>query len=45
MKILVSGAAGFTGSTIAPACLDAGLTPVLPDDLSTGRPELTAGRF
>ncbi len=45
MKILISGGAGFIGSTIASACLDAGITPVLLDDLSTGRPEFTAGRI
>lgn len=36
MKVLVTGGAGFIGSTIASACADAGITPVVLDDLSTG---------
>lgn len=36
MKILVTGGAGYIGSTIASACLDAGHTPVIVDDLSVG---------
>ena len=36
MKILITGGAGFIGSTIASACADAGLEPVILDDLSTG---------
>ena len=44
MKVLITGGAGFIGSTIASACLDAGLSPVVLDDLSAGRREFTAGR-
>lgn len=36
MKVLITGGAGFIGSTIASACADAGVTPVILDDLSTG---------
>ncbi|MDR1768734.1 MAG: UDP-glucose 4-epimerase GalE [Propionibacteriaceae bacterium] len=35
-EVLVTGGAGFIGSTIASACSDAGLRPVILDDLSTG---------
>jgi UDP-glucose 4-epimerase len=45
VKVLVTGGAGFIGSTVASACLDAGMTPVLLDDLSVGRREFTAGRL
>ncbi|AYG78435.1 UDP-glucose 4-epimerase [Streptomyces hundungensis] len=45
MKILISGGAGYIGSTIASACLDAGITPVLLDSLITGRREYTEGRL
>ncbi len=44
MKTLVTGGAGFIGSTVASACLDAGVTPVILDDLSTGRAEFTVDR-
>jgi UDP-glucose 4-epimerase len=44
MKVLVAGGAGFIGSTIASACIDAGITPVVVDNLSTGRSEFVAGR-
>ncbi len=44
MKTLVTGGAGFIGSTVASACLDAGVTPVILDDLSTGRIEFVAER-
>jgi UDP-glucose 4-epimerase len=44
VKVLVTGGAGYIGSTIASACLDAGITPVILDDLSTGRVEFTRGR-
>ncbi|HZR48946.1 MAG TPA: UDP-glucose 4-epimerase GalE [Streptosporangiaceae bacterium] len=43
MKILIAGGAGFIGSTIALACADAGITPVVLDNLVTGRPEFAAG--
>ena len=36
MKVLITGGAGFIGSTIASACEDAGLDVVVLDDLSTG---------
>ncbi len=44
MKVLIAGGAGFIGSTIASACVDAGISPVIVDNLSTGRREFTAGR-
>ncbi|WP_035806149.1 UDP-glucose 4-epimerase GalE [Kitasatospora mediocidica] len=44
MKVLISGGAGFIGSTIGSACLDAGITPVVLDSLVTGRREFTEGR-
>ncbi|MFD0638315.1 UDP-glucose 4-epimerase GalE [Catenulispora yoronensis] len=43
-KILITGGAGFIGSTVASACLDAGYVPVILDNLSTGRREFTEGR-
>ena len=45
MKVLISGGAGFIGSTIASAVLDAGHTPVILDSLVTGKREFTAGRI
>ncbi|MDT4987604.1 MAG: UDP-glucose 4-epimerase [Micromonosporaceae bacterium] len=45
MKILIAGGAGFIGSTIASACLDAGITPVILDNLATGRAEFVADRI
>ena len=44
MKVLVTGGAGFIGSTVASACLDAGIEPVILDNLVTGRAEFAAGR-
>ena len=44
MKVLIAGGAGYIGSTVASACLDAGITPVIVDSLVTGRVEFTAGR-
>ena len=44
-KVLITGGAGFIGSTVASACLDAGLVPVILDNLSTGRREFTEGRY
>ena len=44
VKVLIAGGAGFIGSTVASACLDAGITPVILDSLVTGRREFTAGR-
>ncbi|MGY1550988.1 UDP-glucose 4-epimerase GalE [Microbacterium sp. A588] len=37
MKALITGGAGYIGSTIATACLEAGVETVILDDLSTGR--------
>lgn len=45
VKVLVAGGAGFIGSTIASACLDDGLQPVILDNLCTGRVEFTRGRI
>jgi UDP-glucose 4-epimerase len=45
MKILITGGAGYIGSTIASVLLDNGHTPVLLDNLSTGRVEFTRGRI
>lgn len=39
MKILVTGGAGYIGSTIANALLDSGHTPVILDSLVTGKQE------
>ncbi|PYC77091.1 UDP-glucose 4-epimerase GalE [Streptomyces tateyamensis] len=44
MKVLISGGAGYIGSTVASACLAAGHTPVILDSLVTGRREFTEGR-
>ncbi|MFJ9522003.1 UDP-glucose 4-epimerase GalE [Kitasatospora sp. NPDC101801] len=44
MKVLISGGAGYIGSTVASACLDAGITPVVLDNLVTGRREFVTGR-
>jgi UDP-glucose 4-epimerase len=43
VKVLVTGGAGYIGSTIASACADVGWTPVILDDLSKG-PERFATR-
>jgi UDP-glucose 4-epimerase len=45
MKVLIAGGAGYIGSTIASACLDAGITPIIVDNLVTGRREFTEGRI
>jgi len=45
MKILVTGGAGFIGSTISSALIDAGHTPIILDSLVTGRQEFTQGRI
>lgn len=45
MKVLITGGAGFIGSTIASACLDNGITPVIVDDLSVGRDEFVRDRI
>jgi UDP-glucose 4-epimerase len=44
VKVLVTGGAGFIGSTIGSACLDAGIDVVVLDDLSTGEQAFTTGR-
>jgi len=44
VKVLIAGGAGYIGATIASACSDAGISPVVLDSLITGRPEFTAGR-
>ena len=44
MKVLIAGGAGYIGSTIASACSDAGIIPVILDSLVTGRREFAAGR-
>ena len=43
MKVLIAGGAGFIGSTVASACSDAGISPVILDSLVTGRREFAAG--
>ena len=45
VKVLITGGAGFIGSTVASACLDRGITPVILDNLCTGRREFTADRI
>jgi len=45
MKILITGGAGYIGSTIASALEDAGHTPIILDSLITGRFEFTRGRI
>jgi UDP-glucose 4-epimerase len=44
MKILITGGAGYIGSTIASAMEDRGHTPIILDSLVTGRVEFTRGR-
>ncbi|MBB5074970.1 UDP-glucose 4-epimerase GalE [Nonomuraea endophytica] len=44
MRVLISGGAGYIGSTIASACQDAGIAPVILDNLVTGRREFAEGR-
>ncbi|MCL4562360.1 MAG: UDP-glucose 4-epimerase GalE [Chloroflexi bacterium] len=45
MKILITGGAGYIGSTIASALEDHGHTPIILDSLATGRVEFTRGRI
>ncbi|MCX6055190.1 MAG: UDP-glucose 4-epimerase GalE [Chloroflexi bacterium] len=45
MKYLITGGAGYIGSTIASALEEAGHTPVILDSLVTGRLEFTKGRL
>lgn len=44
MKALITGGAGYIGSTVATACLEAGIETVILDDLSTGRHDFGEGR-
>jgi UDP-glucose 4-epimerase len=44
VKVLITGGAGYVGSTIASACLDAGISAVILDSLVTGRREFVADR-
>lgn len=37
MKVLIAGGVGYVGSTIASACLDAGIGAVILDSPATGR--------
>lgn len=45
MKVLVTGGAGYIGSTICSALEDNGYTPVILDNLSCGRREFTIGKI
>lgn len=45
MKFLITGGAGYIGSTVASALLDEGHTPIILDSLVTGREEFTKGRI
>jgi UDP-glucose 4-epimerase len=44
LKVLIAGGAGYIGGTVASACSDAGIAPVILDNLVTGRREFAAGR-
>lgn len=44
VKILITGGAGYIGSTVASACLDGGHEVVVLDDFSAGRKEFVAER-
>ncbi|MFH8346831.1 UDP-glucose 4-epimerase GalE [Streptomyces sp. NPDC018045] len=44
MTVLITGGAGYIGSTIASALTDQGIEPVILDNLITGRREFTTGR-
>ncbi|GAB3631150.1 UDP-glucose 4-epimerase GalE [Microbacterium shaanxiense] len=44
MKALITGGAGYIGSTVATACIEAGIETVVLDDLSTGLEEFGAER-
>jgi UDP-glucose 4-epimerase len=45
MKFLITGGAGYIGSTVCSALEDAGHTPIIIDSLVTGRIEFTRGRI
>jgi UDP-glucose 4-epimerase len=44
VKILITGGGGYIGSTVASACSDAGITPVILDNLVTGKRQFGRGR-
>lgn len=44
MKVLIAGGAGYIGSSIASACLDNGVAPVIVDNLVTGRREFVTDK-
>ena len=44
MLVLITGGAGYIGSTVASACEDAGHQVVILDDFSTGRREFIGDR-
>lgn len=44
MKLLITGGAGYIGSTVATACIEAGIEVVILDDLSTGLRSFGEGR-
>ncbi|MFI6811554.1 UDP-glucose 4-epimerase GalE [Nonomuraea sp. NPDC050328] len=44
MSVLITGGAGYIGSTVASACEEAGIVPVILDSLVTGRREFAEGR-
>jgi UDP-glucose 4-epimerase len=43
-KVLVTGGAGYIGSTVASALLDDGIEPIVLDDLSAGSADFVTGR-
>ncbi|GFZ32810.1 UDP-glucose 4-epimerase [Clostridium zeae] len=45
MKVLVTGGAGYIGSTICSALIDNGHEPIILDSLVTGREEFTKGKI
>lgn len=45
MKVLVTGGAGYIGSTVCSALIDKGHTPVILDSLITGRSEFTKDKI
>jgi UDP-glucose 4-epimerase len=45
MKFLITGGAGYIGSTVASALEDNGHIPIILDSLATGRVEFTKGRI
>jgi len=45
MKVLVTGGAGYIGSTVCSNLLDHGHTPIILDSLVTGKEEFTRNRI